>query len=231
MAGGKGGSQTTTTAIPKWQEDMVRDAVAQAKGLNVPYAPYMGVDVVAQDPNINANTNSALSAFGMTPIENTLPPTTTQGGITGYRSYDLYQDQLANLKENYPDIYRRIEAQTAETLPQASTIGQVNPVTGYPITPQASEPIQGEDINSIAQKKMNDDNWGASPHTGGSMNWGFGDSGMFKNSPTEWDFGMFDPIGDTWDYLTNAKPQPPRNMSDEYMSFYGNTDEKNEPTP
>ncbi len=131
----KSGSQTTTTAIPKWQEDLVREAVDQAKGLNVPYAPYMGVDVVAQDPNINANVNSALSSFGMQNVGNTLPPTTTQGGITGYRSYDLYQDQLANLKENYPDIYRRIEAQTAESSPQASTIGQVNPVTGYPITP------------------------------------------------------------------------------------------------
>ena len=131
----KSGSQTTTTAIPKWQEDLVREAVDQAKGLNVPYAPYMGVDVVAQDPNINANVNSALSSFGMQNVGNTLPPTTTQGGITGYRSYDLYQDQLANLKENYPDIYRRIEAQTAESSPQASTIGQVNPGTGYPITP------------------------------------------------------------------------------------------------
>ena len=29
----KSGSQTTTTAIPKWQEDLVREAVDQAKDI------------------------------------------------------------------------------------------------------------------------------------------------------------------------------------------------------
>jgi hypothetical protein len=220
MAGGKGGSQTVTTAIPKWQEDYVKEAINQAKGLNVPYAPYMGVDVVSQAQGINNNLNNALGAFGMDEVGNLGATPVTQDGLTGYRSYDVYNNNMDRFKEAYPDIFRRIEAQTLE--PQMASVGALNPVTGMPITPVQTSSSGGS---------SSDDNWGASPHTGGSMDWGFGDSGMFANSPTEWDFSMFDPIGDTWDYLTNASPQPPRNTSDEYMSFYGNTNPIDEPTP
>ena len=197
----KSGSQTTTTAIPKWQEDLVREAVDQAKGLNVPYAPYMGVDVVAQDPNINANVNSALSSFGMQNVGNILPPATTQGGITGYRSYDLYQDQLANLKENYPDIYRRIEAQTAESLPQANVVGQVNPVTGYPITPTPTNV-------GVDTSRHNDDDDNYFPPAPSSSN-----DSILGGS---WEIDTsYNPIQDFTDWISGGYDYPEMTQSDQ----------------
>jgi len=213
MAGGKGGSQTVTTAIPKWQEDMVKDAVAQAKGLNVPYAPYMGVDVVGQDPRINNNLNSALSSFGMEGVASNLPQMVTENGVSGYKSYDLYTDQLAKLKENYPDIYRRIEAQTAESLPPSSTMGQVNPVTGYPITPMGA---------SSGSSSRDDDNYFPPTTTPtNSTDWGL----MGSNQAGTWSIDMdYDPIKDFTNWISGkTSEQPPRDMSDEYMSFYDDT--------
>lgn len=201
MAGGKGGSQTVTTAIPKWQEDMVKDAVAQAKGLNVPYAPFMGIDVVGQDPRINNNLNSALSSFGMEGVASNLPPMVTENGISGYKSYDLYQDQLSKLKENYPDIYRRIEAQTAESLPPSSTIGQVNPVTGYPITPTMASTTMGSPIPT-SSGSSDDDNYFPSTNNNETGEWGLFDNGS-------WNIDMnYDPIQDFTNWISGGYEDP-----------------------
>ncbi|MAJ54391.1 MAG: hypothetical protein CMP92_00325 [Gammaproteobacteria bacterium] len=205
MAGGKGGSQTVTTAIPKWQEDMVKDAVAQAKGLNVPYAPYMGVDVVGQDPRINNNLNSALSSFGMEEVANNLPPMVTENGISGYKSYDLYTDQLAKLKENYPDIYRRIEAQTAESLPPPSTMGQVNPVTGYPITPMMASNTMGSPTPT-SSGSSNDDNY-FPPITTIANNNDNGEYSFFDSGTYNIDMN-YDPIQDFTDWLSGDYDYP-----------------------
>lgn len=195
MAGGKGGTQTVTQTIPKWQEDEIKEAISRAKGLNTPYAPFMGIDVIAQDPNINANTNSALSAFGMTPIGNMMPPTVTENGMTGFRSYDLYKDQLNKLQENYPDLFRRIEQQTAE-VPMASPVGTTNPVTGMPVSVQPSSSNNNND----------DDNYFPPvPNSNDTGEYGFFGSG---NPGTMSIDTSYNPITDFVDYMTGGYDYP-----------------------
>ena len=226
MAGGKGGSQTVTTAIPKWQEDMVKDAVAQAKGLNVPYAPYMGIDVVGQDPRINNNLNSALSSFGMEGVASNLPPMVTENGISGYKSYDLYQDQLSKLKENYPDIYRRIEAQTAESLPPSSTIGQVNPVTGFPITPTMASTTMGSPIPTSSGSSDDDNYFPPMPSSNDTGHGGF----MGSNQAGTWSIDMnYDPIQDFTDWLSGGYEYSNQDVITDFDSFDINSNPDSNP--
>jgi len=111
--------------------------------MNLPYSPYMGVDVVAPAQGLNNNLNLGLSAFGMNPMQSVLPEAVEQGGLRGFRSFDIYQDTMNRFKQEYPDIFRRIEGLTAETaMPQTmDNAGMINPVTGMPIVPQTSDDL------------------------------------------------------------------------------------------
>ena len=156
MSGGKGGTTTQRQEIPEWQKKEIMEAIQKSKDMNIPYAPYMGVDVVAPAQGLNNNLNLGLSAFGMNPMQSVLPEAVEQGGLRGFRSFDMYQDTMDRFKQEYPDIFRRIEGLTAETatpntiLPTASAmsptasamqnVGMMNPVTGMPIVPETSQP-------------------------------------------------------------------------------------------
>lgn len=145
----KGGTTTQRQEIPEWQKKEIMEAIQKSKDMNIPYAPYMGVDVIAPAQGLNNNLNLGLSAFGMNPMQSVLPEAVEQGGLRGFRSFDMYQDTMNRFKEEYPDIFRRIEGLTAETTmpntmsPTASAmsnVGMMNPVTGMPIVPQTSQP-------------------------------------------------------------------------------------------
>ena len=149
MSGGKGGTTTQRQEIPEWQKKEIMEAIQKSKDMNIPYAPYMGVDVVAPAQGLNNNLNLGLSAFGMNPMQSVLPEAVEQGGLRGFRSFDMYQDTMDRFKQEYPDIFRRIEGLTAETTtpntmsPTASAmqnVGMRNPVTGMPSVPQTSQP-------------------------------------------------------------------------------------------
>ena len=149
MAGGKGGTTTQRQEIPEWQKKEIMEAIQKSKDMNIPYAPNMAVDVIAQAKGINDNLNLGLSAFGMNPMQSVLPEAVEQGGLRGFRSFDVYQDTMDRFKQEYPDIFRRIEGLTAETAmpntmsPTASAmsnVGMMNPVTGMPIVPETSQP-------------------------------------------------------------------------------------------
>ena len=149
MSGGKGGTTTQRQEIPEWQKKEIMEAIQKSKDMNIPYAPYMGVEVVAPAQGLNNNLNLGLSAFGMNPMQSVLPEAVEQGGLRGFRSFDMYQDTMDRFKQEYPDIFRRIEGLTAETTtpntmsPTASAmqnVGMMNPVTGMPIVPETSQP-------------------------------------------------------------------------------------------
>ena len=149
MSGGKGGTTTQRQEIPEWQKKEIMEAIQKSKDMNITYAAYMGVDVVAPAQGLNNNLNLGLSAFGMNPMQSVLPEAVEQGGLRGFRSFDMYQDTMDRFKQEYPDIFRRIEGLTAETTtpntmsPTASAmqnVGMMNPVTGMPIVPETSQP-------------------------------------------------------------------------------------------
>ena len=147
MAGGKGGSQTTTQEVPEWQKKEIMEAIQKAKAMNIPYAPYTGIDVVAPAQGLNDNLNLGLGAFGMSPMQSVLPEAVSEGGLRGYRSYDMYQDNLDKFKEMYPDIYRRIDSLVNEPSNTMSAspgaVGTINPVTGMPIVPETTASVPG----------------------------------------------------------------------------------------
>lgn len=157
----KGGSSTTTEVkIPKWQEDEIKKALEKAKGLNLPYAPYMGITSVAPSESRDASLNMARNAFGLPQYKSALPPPTEMGGMRGYRAYDVYADALERFKQQNPEQYERIVAQTAPE-------GMINPVSGMPLTAgdTSATPVS-LDPQSTVRNTGSDDDWSAPPHTG-----------------------------------------------------------------
>jgi hypothetical protein len=82
-------------------------------------------------------------------MKSVLPEAVTEGGLRGYRSHDMYQDNLEKFKTMYPDIYRRIDALVNEPnnpVPASTgAVGTINPVTGMPIVPETTASVLGNE--------------------------------------------------------------------------------------
>ena len=202
----KGGSQTTEVKIPQWQEDEIKKALAKAEGLNLPYAPYMGITSVAPREGRDVSLNTARNAFGLPEYKSTLPPPTEMGGLRGYRAFDVYDDALKRFKQQNPDHYARIVAQTA---PQ----GTINPVSGMPLTAgdTSATPVS-LDPQSTVRNTGSDDNWSAPAHTGMDLlDW-------LSGTNNEQDTETFDAMGgfntdnrsqsEKWDDKDTASDKP-----------------------
>jgi hypothetical protein len=128
MASGKGGSSTTTVAVPEYIEKAAQRNLTRADAISqIGYVPYYGPDVAAFSPMQNAafkNTADAASAFGMAApsgsnVYGTMgAPTDYGNGLLGYSSQPLYQGSLNQLRQNAPAQYN------------AMTNMFVNPQTG-----------------------------------------------------------------------------------------------------
>ena len=128
MSGGKGGSSTTTVAVPEYIEKAAQRNLTRADAISqIGYVPYYGPDVAAFSPMQNAafqNTADAASAFGMAApsgsnVYGTMgAPTDYGNGLLGYSSQPLYQGSLNQLRQNAPAQYN------------AMTNMFVNPQTG-----------------------------------------------------------------------------------------------------
>ena len=145
MAGGKGGSSTTTVEVPQYIEDAAKANLAKADLLaQIGYTPYYGPDVAAFTPMQQAafqNTSNAASAFGMaTPMSQQdvmggMPaPTTYAGGVQGYSSAPMYEQSLAQLQERRPGQYDALNAPfinpytgASPEYPYTGSTGQGNP--------------------------------------------------------------------------------------------------------
>ena len=114
-----GSSKTTQeTKIPEYLEEAGRIAVQQAQqAQQMGYIPYMGPEIATINPYEQAlaqNVGSMASAFGMAaPAGLDMGmPTVTQGGMTGYSSYPIYQSALERLREQRPEQYEYFAGQT-----------------------------------------------------------------------------------------------------------------------
>jgi len=95
--GGKGGGQTTE--IPDWLRDPTIRNLERAETVQqMEYQPWTGLDVAAQTPMqqlANQQAVGAAQAFGMAPAgfnpNAGMPQATTQGGISGYSSFPMFE--------------------------------------------------------------------------------------------------------------------------------------------
>lgn len=123
-----GGSSTSKTTVPAWQNRAARDALAAANRVaNIGYTPYYGPDVAALTPMQMAamqGTNQAAQAFGMptTDLMAGLPQATNYGGMQAYSSGGLYDQALAELKRRNPEQYAAL---TADIVPQPAPAATV----------------------------------------------------------------------------------------------------------
>ena len=110
--GGKGGSQTQKTELPDWLSKAAEAAVGQGQDIGkIGYVPSYGPDVAAMNPlqmGAMRNTQGAAGAFGMQGGGvNSLPPAETfAGGVRGYSSHGLLQENMDRLKQERPGQYQ-----------------------------------------------------------------------------------------------------------------------------
>lgn len=140
MSGGKGGSSSTQTTIPKWAEDAARQNLARADYLStIGYVPYYGPDVAAMTPMQMAamgGTNAAASAFGLgTSAPNAgMPEAGNYGGMGAYSSGPMYDAALAELQARAPGQYAALRAPFIDPITGAAPLAPfgllVDPATG-----------------------------------------------------------------------------------------------------
>ena len=111
MAGGKGGSTTSSVEIPEYIEAAAQRNLSKAERISqLGYVPYYGPDVAALTPMQQAamqNVAGAASAFGMaTPTGQDVygmpAPTTFAGGIQGYSSAPMFEQAQAEFARQRP---------------------------------------------------------------------------------------------------------------------------------
>lgn len=114
-----GSSKTTQeTKIPEYLEEARKLALQQAQQIQqMGYVPYMGPEIAAVNPYEQAmaqNVGGMASAFGMAaPVGLDMGmPTVTQGGMTGYSSFPVYQGAMERLREQRPEQYEFFAGQT-----------------------------------------------------------------------------------------------------------------------
>lgn len=132
MAGGKGGSSTTSVEVPQYIEDAAKFNLRQAGALGQPgiaqigYVPYYGADVAAFTPTQEAafqNVAGQAGAFGLTTpaggaMAGVPTPQEFAGGVRGYSSAPLYEQSLGEFARRRPAQFNLIESLF------------INPVTG-----------------------------------------------------------------------------------------------------
>lgn len=111
MAGGKGGSQTSSVEIPEYIEAAAQRNLNKAERISqLGYVPYYGPDVAAFSPMQQAamqNVAGAASAFGLAAptgqdIYGMPAPTEYAGGIQGYSSAPMFEQAQAELAARRP---------------------------------------------------------------------------------------------------------------------------------
>lgn len=114
MAGGKGGSTSTSVEIPQYLKDAAKRNLARADTISqIGYVPYYGADVAAFTPMQEAafqNTADVASAFGTAGggmsqqgiMGGMSAPTTYAGGVRGYSSAPMYEESMAELGARRP---------------------------------------------------------------------------------------------------------------------------------
>lgn len=111
-----GGSKETSTTIPTWIEDAMKEAIGRSQAASrIGYTPYYGADVAAFTPSQEAsfaNTNRMAGLLGMQGgSAPSMPQAKNFGGVMGYSSGDLYDQAVNELAQRRPGQKAAIDAQ------------------------------------------------------------------------------------------------------------------------
>ena len=129
----KGGTTSTTQAIPEYLQQANKEAINDARAVSeIGYVPYYGPDVAAFSPmqqQSMLSTGNAASSFGLAPqgFDGTagIPQAQTfAGGIQGYSSAPIYEQALDNLYAKAPARYRAIKDRFIDPFTGARPNGQ-----------------------------------------------------------------------------------------------------------
>jgi hypothetical protein len=139
MAGGKGGSTTTTVEVPQYIEDAAKRNLERADVISrIGYTPYYGPDVAAFTPTQEAafqNVAGQAGAFGLaTPAGGVMAgmptPQEFAGGIRGYSSAPMYEQSLGEFARRRPAQFNLIESLFINPV-----TGEVGSNVGSPVAP------------------------------------------------------------------------------------------------
>lgn len=149
MAGGKGGSQTSSVKLPGFIEDAVERAIARGEAAGrIGFVPSTGPDVAAFTPMQEASfagTNQAASAFGLPTATGTgLPqPLTFAGGVQGLSSRGLFDQMVSDLETQRPGQFGAIQDffidPVTGAFPLGTPVNQPAPVVA-PVVSSSDEP-------------------------------------------------------------------------------------------
>lgn len=151
MSGGKGGSTSSSVAIPEYIEAAAQRNLNKAEKISqLGYVPYYGADVAAFTPMQEAafqNTADTASAFGTAggnmsrrDIMGGMPAATTYAnGVRGYSAAPLYEQSLQTLAEKRPGQKDYIDSFFINPLTGAPGSNVQAPIdyTSYPTGPAA----------------------------------------------------------------------------------------------
>ena len=139
MAGGKGGSTTTSVEVPQYIEDAAKRNLARADTISqIGYTPYYGADVAAFTPTQEAafqNVAGQAGAFGLTTpaggVMAGMPtPQEFAGGVRGYSSAPMFEQSLGELARRRPAQFNLIESLFINPV-----TGEVGSNVGSPVAP------------------------------------------------------------------------------------------------
>ena len=147
MAGGKGGSQTTTVEVPEYIEEAAKRNLARAQQISqIGYTPYYGPDVAAFTPLQEAsmqNLAGTAGAFGLAtpaggPMSGMPAPQEFAGGIRGYSSAPMFEEALDELGRRRPAQKAYIDAMfidpfSGQYTPVYQPVAPIEPVA--PVAP------------------------------------------------------------------------------------------------
>ena len=147
MAGGKGGSTTTSVQVPEYIEEAAKRNLSRADTISrIGYVPYFGPDVAAFTPTQEAafqNVAGQAGAFGLAaPAGGAMAgmpaPQQFAGGIQGYSSAPLYEQALGELTARRPAQVNLMESLFIDPVTGqvgANVAAPIDYTTAFPVTP------------------------------------------------------------------------------------------------
>ena len=220
MAGGKGGSETTTTNFTPEMEQGIADAINLARKSARAYMPLQGATLAAKTGGMMAGDeglNLSRTALGLPNTTSSLPEAQNYNGVMAYSSFPMFQDEMARAEQNYPDLFNQIKSLQEDPFGMNANVS--TPGVSAPMNVGGTMGATGGGVMSAAMNS-NDDNWGAPKHDpnapsivdtlfSGNMvtdpNMTGGKS--FSNSPTTLDFA-YNPVSDFVDYISGGYDYP-----------------------